>query len=204
MGRNSEYPKGVGIYKITCVVNGKVYIGKSVNLRQRLNKHRNCVKNGKGNFYFQNAILKYGWDSFTVEILKFFDNFNKLTDNQSLLELEAQYIEFYDSTNVDKGYNLCKYSSDGTGIPRSEETKRKISISNLGKKNSEEHKMKCGLANSGKIQTEEHKMKRGLYNKGRICSEETKDKMRQAKLGKKHSEETKDKMRLSKLNKNYD
>lgn len=82
------YPKKAGIYKLTCV-NGKVYIGKSVNIFNRLRQH----KNPKVKYHLQNAILKYGWDSFTVEILEVYDKFDKEKDNKFLLERESFYIE---------------------------------------------------------------------------------------------------------------
>ena len=50
------------IYKITNIINNKVYIGQTVNtLKNRWCKH--CHSNGCRMLY--NAILKYGKDSFT-------------------------------------------------------------------------------------------------------------------------------------------
>ena len=40
-----EYPNEAGIYKLTCMINNKVYIGKTVCLRQRINFHKNSYKN---------------------------------------------------------------------------------------------------------------------------------------------------------------
>lgn len=42
MGKHIIYPKAAGIYKLTCDNNGKIYIGKSINIRKRLESHKNC------------------------------------------------------------------------------------------------------------------------------------------------------------------
>ncbi len=196
MGRHSKYPKVAGIYKLTQIDSGKVYVGKSVNISRRLMAHKSCEKKLKGICYFQNAIIKYGWDSFKVEILETVDNFNKLKDNTSLLDREAYYIELYNSTDKDKGYNICKYSTDLTGIRLTNEHKEKLRISALGNLNrlgailSEETKQKIKMARTGQ--------KNRL---GTLHSEETKERIRLSHIGRKHSEETKAKMSQTRLKK---
>lgn len=34
-----------GIYKITNIINGKVYIGQSTNLKDRIKQHKSMIKN---------------------------------------------------------------------------------------------------------------------------------------------------------------
>lgn len=221
MELNIKYPKAAGIYKLTCSNNGKIYIGKTINLHRRLREHKNCEKKNEGNCYFQNAIIKYGWNSFIVEILEVFENFDKLTDNKKLLEQESHYIKMFDSSDLEKGYNICKYSSDRTGTICSEESKEKmrkakrgrvlseehrskLKYNRLGKKMSEESKEKIRQYRLGKTLSEESKRKLSLDRsgkKGHKVSEETKEKMRNAKLGKSCSEETKEKIRQAKRKK---
>jgi group I intron endonuclease len=211
------YPKKAGIYKFTCIENGKVYIGKSVDIRSRLNYH----KRSKGGYYFQNALFKYGWDAFNIEILEIFEEFDKIKDNDSLLHRESYYIELYDSTNKDKGYNICKFSTDKTGIPMLESVKEKLRKANLGRPFSEEHRYKIGSTwrgrtrppfteehkenirkkNLGKKLSQTHKDNIGKANKDKIISEETKEKMSKSQKGKKRSQEIKDRMSRSRLGK---
>jgi group I intron endonuclease len=185
-----------GIYKLTCINNGKVYIGKAFNIRKRLYQH----KNSKVGHYLKNAIKKHGWESFDLEILESFRDFDKLKDNDFLLEREAYFIELFNSTNVDRGYNLCKYSNDGTGKKHSEETKEKMRQCKLGKPLSEEHKAKMR-----KPKSKETKAKMSMSQKGRLRSEETKEKMRKSQLGNTsnlgnpHTEESKEKMRQARI-----
>jgi hypothetical protein len=68
------------------------------------------------------------------------------------------------------------------GVPHTEETKQKISKNCKGKNKgrifSEEHKRKIGNSRLGKKHTEESKLKCSLVNKGRILSEEHKEKVK--------------------------
>jgi len=192
METNIKYPKAAGIYKLTCVHGGKIYIGKTVDLRRRLSYHKNCGKYAT-NGYLQRAIIKHGWDSFTVEILEIVDNFNKLLDNDGLLKREAYYIELFDSTNEIKGYNLCKSSTDRTGHKCSAETREKMRQAQLGKKLSEEHKEKMRQSRLGIPRSQEDREKISRGQTGKKFSEERKQKLRKPK-----SEETREKMRKPK------
>lgn len=50
-----------GIYKITNVVNNKVYIGLSIHLNKRWGEHKNdLIKNKHFNAHLQNSVNKYG------------------------------------------------------------------------------------------------------------------------------------------------
>jgi group I intron endonuclease len=205
-----EYSNKAGIYKLTCTDNGKLYVGKSINIERRLKQH----KASKGKCYLQNAIVKHGWDSFTIEILEVFEDFNKLKDNNTLLEIESYYISLFDSTDANKGYNRCEYSNDVTGIPLSEEHKEKLRQANLGKSFTQErienirqahigiplsdkHKESIRLGHVGTTLSDETKRKIGEAHSGKILSEEHKEKLRQAHIGKILSEETRKKMSLS-------
>lgn len=184
MSNHPRYPNEAGIYKLTCINNGKVYIGKTANFNRRLKDHKNC----KRRHYLQNAITKHGWEAFRVEILETFLDFDKNKDNNVLLEREAYYIQLFKSSERDKGYNICNFSTDRAGVPLSEEHKEKVRLGNLGKKRSEETKQ-----NMRKPKSEEHK-----ENMRKPKSEETKKRMSDSRLGKKRkpfTEEHKEKIR---------
>ena len=54
-----------GIYKFTCLEDGKIYIGSSIELHTRKRNHLTDLRNGNHiNHHFQNAYNKYGEDSF--------------------------------------------------------------------------------------------------------------------------------------------
>ena len=86
------------IYKITNLVNNKIYIGQTIHtLKYRFNQHINQNKCTK----LHNAIVKYGKENFIIEEIE------KVP--QSLLdEREIYWIDFYASTDRIVGYNILK------------------------------------------------------------------------------------------------
>lgn len=85
----------IGIYKITNQVNGKVYIGQSVNIKHRWAEHRRRYENGKEILY--QAMRKYGIENFIFEILE-------ECKVEDLDVKEQYYIQKYNSYN--NGYNM--------------------------------------------------------------------------------------------------
>lgn len=57
----------IGIYKITNKVNGKIYIGQSINLNRRISEHKRYKD---PNQIIDQAIKKYGKDNFTFDIIE--------------------------------------------------------------------------------------------------------------------------------------
>jgi len=164
------------IYLTTCLVNGKKYIGQSINDRDR-NTYL-----GSG-IAFKNALKKYGKDNFVKTILV--DNISCL---DKLNELERDFISKYDCLSPN-GYNL---DLGGTNKGRmSELTKKKIAKSRTGKytekqrianieshkglKLSDETKKKIGDANRGKPS----------WNKGKKMPKGHSEKMRRIMKGRK-------------------
>ena len=57
----------VGIYKLTNLSNGKIYIGQSVNVEDRIYKHKMALKgNYHKNDHLQKAWNKYGKNSLNL------------------------------------------------------------------------------------------------------------------------------------------
>ena len=97
------------IYKITNLLNGKIYIGQTrTSLSQRMNKHYSQGKK-EGQTGIDGAIFKYGKENFSVEILEY-------CLIEELDERERFYINYYNSYN--NGYNLTKGGQDGAGAAK--------------------------------------------------------------------------------------
>ena len=123
------------IYKITNVINNKVYIGQVYNksIEARFYRH---VKEAspKNPIIVDRAIYKYGKENFIVEQI---DTANSI---EELNEKEKYWIRFYNSTDRNFGYNLTTGGDGGnTYLCKSKEEmdliKQKISKANSGKNN---------------------------------------------------------------------
>lgn len=87
------------IYKHTNKINGKSYIGQTINSPER--RWRVDGSGYKDSPKFHGAIIKYGWEAFTHEVL---EEVNTLEDAN---QREIYWINFYDTYNNDnKGYNM--------------------------------------------------------------------------------------------------
>ena len=94
------------IYKITNTINGKSYIGQTIqNVKERFYQHcaTKCSK-AVSNMAIHRAIKKYGKSNFTVEVIEEVDSTN-------LNDRERYWIKYYDSYN--NGYNSTKGGQEG-------------------------------------------------------------------------------------------
>ena len=138
-----------GIYKIINKVNGKYYVGSSLNILDnndhgRWHKHKRCLKeNVHRNDYLQNAWNKYGENQFNFVIVEQLPNITR----EELLKIEQSYLEKA-KNEQDKCYNLRFAAHSGGGL--SEYSRQKIVKSKLGRKLSEETKRKVSESNKGK------------------------------------------------------
>lgn len=90
----------IGIYKIENIINGKVYVGQSVNIKQRWAEHRSMLRNNyHENQHLQNAWNKYGEENFIHSIIE------ECTQEQ-LNEREKYWMDYYESYKREKGYNI--------------------------------------------------------------------------------------------------
>ena len=158
-----------GIYKITNIINGKVYIGQSTNLKDRIKQHESMIKNyNENNNYLRKATKKYGYKNFKIEIIKF-------CDEKELDYYEIYYIDLYKSSdrkfgyNIELGGNINKHLSKEQIDKMKKNKKGKLKGKDnpfFGKKHTEKTK---------KIISE--KQKGNKYCLGRILSDETKNKI---------------------------
>lgn len=97
------------IYKITNLVNGKVYIGQTtrkVNFRLAEHKYRGTLV-GK-------AIKKYGIGNFEITVI------DHAHSKEELSNKEIFWIGVYNSTNPEKGYNISTGGAGTNGVHKGE------------------------------------------------------------------------------------
>lgn len=122
--------KQCGIYCIKNNINGKLYIGQSIDILfewKYLHKNR-LNKNKHHNPHLQRAWNKYGEDSFSHEIIK-------LCSVHELDNFEEYYIKELSSYTPEKGYNISHGRNPMRGRKHSENTKKIISEKSIGSKN---------------------------------------------------------------------
>lgn len=158
--------------------NGEIfYVGKGRGKRA-YEQHKN-----RRSKFWKRVVNKYGLDVFILE--------NNLTEDEAF-ELEKKYIKRIGRRDLNTG-TLVNMTDGGEGAAgHSEETIRKISEGNKGKKMSDEARRKISEA-----------MKGNKHTKGMKHSDKTRQKMSEAakgnkygkgNKGKKHSEETRRKI----------
>lgn len=143
------------VYLIQNLINLKIYIGFSNNLKFRWSTHLSVAKYGKRNYPIYNAIRKYGKKSFSIYVIESFDN------AKEALEAETFWIEYF-KTNITKhgnqfGYNLTTGGEGTPGMKHSQKTKRKISKSLMGNKHN--------LGNKASIETRQRMSKNHIGEK---------------------------------------
>lgn len=111
------------VYCFINKINGKRYVGKTVNERERMLKHIREAKVGNSALYY--AIRKYGWDNFEYTIL-----FSVTGDNVREIDVEIQikekeFIKKYRSNIY--GYNMTIGGDGAVGHKASVITKARMS-----------------------------------------------------------------------------
>lgn len=183
------------LYKITNLINNKIYIGQTNDPSLRWSQHRSIAKKTTDineSQVITRALIKHGIDNFTYEVIA------TCKDQQNADATEILLIQQYQSLFNQNGYNVAlggnvivsnletrqkistslkkfyeMHPGSRTGAILSEETKSKISKSHMGKPGT----------NLGRKFTEEHKHKISISNIGKKASEETIKKLSESHMG---------------------
>lgn len=162
-----------GIYCIENIINGKKYIGQAKNCCRRIMGHKSTLRGG----YSGCSYLQHAWNKYKEKNFKFYILIECINNKELLDKLETFYIKYYNTTNVDFGYNITYGGGGGRGIvhteeqklaqskrmsgeshplygiPMRQETKDKISLAHKGRRGhlmSEECKRQIFLKTAGK------------------------------------------------------
>jgi len=152
-----------GIYIIKNLINNKIYVGSSQNIKRRFYLHKHYLKKKEHtNIHLQTAWDLYGEENFSFSILE------TVESKEKLCVLEKYYIDFFKATDREKGYNIC----DDTMAPMRNRKHNEVSIKKM-------IDSKTGEKNSffGKHHTEETKNKIKQSKLGKHLPEDCKEKV---------------------------
>lgn len=177
-----------GIYCITHVETGNLYVGSAVKFRRRFNEHRLDLRNKKhGNPRLQNIFNKYGLESLLFSILEVVEDQTKLREREQFwLDTLQPKLNIVSNSNgfSDKVRRKITASlAHKQRAPMSETTKEKLRIANTGRKISEETRQKLRDSHKGQVVSEETRAKQSAIHKGKShapTTEATKEKIRQS------------------------
>lgn len=171
------------IYKITNLINNKIYIGLSTKSVEESTDYY-----GSG-LQINSALKKYGKDNFIKEILE-----QEIIDEETLCNREIYWINFFKSNNREIGYNIHEggkfggWNKNFNNHPNCDEIRAKLSKAGKGRIFSEESKEKIKQSMIGKNLGNQSAFK------GKKHSKESLEKISKAFKGKKHSKESLEKI----------
>ena len=198
-----------GIYCLLNTVNGKRYVGASVDVKNRWSAHRCSLRKGTHrNVHLQRAWNRDGEGAFVFQMLE------EVADTNKLLNRERANIALYNSCGDKDGYNLSMPDETNTKFILPEETRRRMSEALKGKSPSEEHRRNLSKSRIGKRMPESSRLKmaasiQALYDSeygveyrrkqsekhtGKVLTEEHIRNITKASTGRLHSEETRRKL----------
>lgn len=173
-----------GIYKITNIDTGAIYIGQSAYLTKRRKQHIGDLERGiHDNERLLNSYNKHGKDKFVFDILLF---------------CEKHELTYYEQKLVDQlqpFYNICRVCVNSRlGTKLSDISIKRNSLGHMGQipynkgvkgivKKSDEAKQKLSEALKGHTTSPETRMKISESNKGQVRSEETRKNISQSHMG---------------------
>jgi len=189
------------IYKITNLKNNKIYIGKTINIKKRWERHQYLASTGTKRHLY-NAMRYYGVENFTIDVVE--TCLDEMADDR-----ERFWIEKTKSYKKEIGYNKSRGGEGGNTWElndHKEQTSKKISSSNKGKTVSQETRDKISNSSKGKKLTEKQKYKisntlKSKYKSGELVAKPIPREHRRYRY---HSDEAKKKMSQAKKGKTYD
>lgn len=183
LSESYKYRNVCGIYLIRNKIDGKEYVGMSVNIGARLGKHRT---GDPSRSYLYKALHLHGVECFESCIL--------IRCSRNLLStLEVWTIRNRRSL-APLGYNLTTGGEGIQGFKHRAETKAAIGLANSGKVRSDDVRAILSLRGLGRIAKDSTKQKISAAHKGKTISKQAIEALRARNTGKKHSEATKRKM----------
>lgn len=163
------------IYLIVHNESQRKYVGQTCNFKRRMRNYQKLECRQQRHIYY--ALEKYGVDAFSFHEIK-----ANITSQDQANAYERWFIEMFDS--MDNGFNLTL----GGGVDSiSEETRKRLSASHVGRKHPASTKRKIAIAQTGHLNHRfgkpvslEHRKKISIKGKGRPVNDNTRQALSKA------------------------
>lgn len=137
-----------GVYEIKNIITGNVYIGSSINAKQRFSEHKRALKRGSHtNKHLQRAWDKHGEKHFLFVLKR--------------VVFEKKFLIFHEQNLIDKyhpEYNILSNAGNSLGFRQPSHVGKAVGRANKNRIHSEETRKKLAT-NKGKKFSSEHKNK---------------------------------------------
>jgi group I intron endonuclease len=118
-----------GIYVIRNNISGRVYVGSSAKVKARWRAHKHLLRQGKHHApALQRSWVKHGQATFIFEIVEI------VKDHSSLFEREQHWMDFFQTTSSDIGFNIHPKAGGPRGHKLSLEVRAQMSARYKGRK----------------------------------------------------------------------
>lgn len=178
-----------GIYRIRNLLDGKVYVGSAVNIRDRWRRHRERLTKGVNcSPHLQAAWKKYGEAAFVFDLIEVVERKEDLIAREQI-HLDALFAAGHHyNTSPTAGSPLGVKHTEATRAKRrayraSAETRAKLSLAHVGRVIPAEIRAKMSLAKKSRPMSAENRAKIAARSKGKTPSLEARAKMSLAKKG---------------------
>ena len=108
-GTTLIHDNNVGVYKIHCLINDKIYVGQSVNVKVRLKTHKHNLN--KREYAKKQSDLQADWDKYGAENFAF--ELVHECESHFLLRWETYYIDYFAKAGH-KLYNIVLNTEEPT------------------------------------------------------------------------------------------
>jgi group I intron endonuclease len=183
------------LYKISCVLDGMIYIGRTFSPENRWKQHKANSLAENPPLYINRSMALNGIENYTFEVIA------TCRSTDDALVLEKLLIIQFDSINPEKGYNRTLGTGSGS---MSDAAKQNMSDAHKGNKLSSITKQKIAAVHIGRKASDETKRKMSNLRKGengymfgRTHSDKTKAIWSKNRKGKKFTDQTKERMSKS-------
>ena len=138
----------VGIYRWINSINNKIYIGSSTNLSERFLDYYQSRVLLKNKTPIHNALLKYGYSNFSLEILEYCTREKAIIREQYYFDLHFFFLDLSMINPKKKGkpeYNILKIAGSSLGYRHREDTIERMKTLHLLDEEVKKNRIKARL-----------------------------------------------------------